>query len=515
MPKRGATITSEATLYSSEAHFRELAEIVPEFIWTARADGQADYFNRHWYRYTGATREQAAGDGWVQLLHPDDRERAWNDWQTALRNGEPLEVEYRLRAADDTHQWFLTRATPLKDGSGRIVKWFGSSTNIHKQKAAEEALRRADRRKDEFLATLAHELRNPLAPIRNAVQIIQLQGLAAPDSQWALDVIDRQSRQMARLMDDLLDVARITRNRLEMRMQRVELADVVRTAVETSRPLIEDRRHRLTVNVPPGEIFLDADLTRLAQALSNLLNNAAKYTPPGGRIELEVERQDGAVLLKVRDNGIGISAAALSGIFELFAQVDLSLERSPGGLGIGLSLARRLIAMHGGTLTAHSDGPGKGTEFTVRLPVTAAGAAAKPAAPRPPAAKPAPRRILLVDDNRLAAMSLSLLLRTGQHEVRLAHDGEEAVRAAAEFRPEVVVLDIGLPKLNGYDAARKIRQETWGRNMVLIALTGWGQDEDKRRAREAGFDHHLVKPVDAATLTQLLDSLDQARTATV
>ena len=368
------------------------------------------------------------------------------------------------------------------------------------------ALKESDRRKDEFLAILAHELRNPLAPIRNAVQIYRAKGLPVPELQWATEVIDRQAHQMTRLVDDLLDVSRITKGKIELRKERVELAVVVNSAVEASRPLIEKWGHGLTVTIPPQPIQIEADPTRMAQVLSNLLNNAAKYMDQGGRIWVIAERQSDHVLIRVKDTGIGIPTETLPRIFDMFTQVDRSLERSEGGLGIGLTLVQRLVEMHGGTVEARSDGPGKGSEFVVRLAV----AEVKDQGPQGAAcddekgAAPARRRILVVDDNRDAADSLGMLLRMMGNEVHTAYDGLEAVGAAAAFQPDVVLLDLGLPKLDGYEAARRIREQDGGTDMVLVAVTGWGQEEDRRRSKEAGFDHHMTKPVEFAALQKLL-----------
>ena len=368
-------------------------------------------------------------------------------------------------------------------------------------------LKEADRRKDEFLATLAHELRNPLAPVRNAARMLRLQGSEDPGLRWSRDVIERQVAHMARLIDDLLDVSRITRNKLELRKERVELAEVVREAVETSRPLIEQSGHHLTVTLPPEPICLHADLLRLSQVLTNLLTNAAKYTDRGGQIRLTAERQGGEVVVRVKDTGVGIPAEKLSGLFQMFFQVDGDLEQSQGGLGIGLALVRRLVEMHGGSVKADSAGRGKGSEFTVRLPVLAEEPdpkmALKPAGNGVARAK-AGRRILVVDDMRDNADSLAMLLKLDGNEVQTAYDGLAAVEAAERFRPDVVLLDIRMPKLNGFDACRRIREQPWGKSMMLIALTGWGQEEDQRRTEEAGFDSHLVKPVDPAALADLL-----------
>jgi PAS domain S-box-containing protein len=367
------------------------------------------------------------------------------------------------------------------------------------------ALKDSDKRKDEFLAMLAHELRNPLAPIRNSVQV--LHAMSPPDEQlrWAREVIDRQIGQMSHLIDDLLDISRISRGKIELRKERVALAAVVADAVESSQPLIDAAGHKLTVALAAEPIYLEADLTRLSQALLNLLNNAAKYTDPGGQIMLVAETEEEQVVVRIKDNGIGIPPAMLSSVFEMFTQVDNSLERAKGGLGIGLTLVRRLVELHGGTVAAHSKGHGQGSEFVVRLPR----AAAPESTAEPPATSVAPgdrprRRILVVDDNHDSAKSLAMLLRLQGNDVRTAHDGLEAVEVAAELQPAVIVMDIGLPKLNGYEAARRIRDMTQREDLVLIALTGWGQEEDRRRSREAGFNHHLTKPVDFAKLQALL-----------
>ena len=374
------------------------------------------------------------------------------------------------------------------------------------RRRAEEALRQADRRKDEFLATLAHELRNPLAPMRNALQVMQLASKDAAVVARAREMMERQMRQVVRLVDDLLDVSRITRGKLELRKQRVDLAAVVRTAVETSRPLIEAANHELTVTLPPRPIFVEGDPMRLAQVFSNLLNNAAKYTERGGKIGLTAERQGSDAVVVVRDTGLGIPVEMLGQVFELFTQVDRTLEKAQGGLGIGLTLVRRLVEMHGGSVEARSEGYGHGSEFVVRLPAVLVAPVPDEASGQDdsPSVR---RRLLVVDDNRDSAISLGMMLQLMGNEVRTAHDGLEAVQAAEVFHPHVALLDIGLPRLNGYEAARRIREQPWGRDVVLIAVTGWGQEEDRRRSKEAGFDFHMVKPVEPAALEKLLAGL--------
>ena len=371
---------------------------------------------------------------------------------------------------------------------------------------AKEALAESDRRKDEFLATLAHELRNPLAPIRNSVQIMRLAGVDGDLAEQARETIERQVTHLVRLVDDLLDVSRISRDKFELRKEPVALAVVIQSAVETSRPLLEASGQEFTVTLPPKPVWLNADLTRLAQAVSNLLNNAAKYTPASGAIRLVAERRGGQAVVRVRDTGIGIPPDLHAHIFEMFGQVDTSHERTQGGLGIGLTLVKSLVEMHEGTVEVHSDGAGRGSEFVLRLPVAAAGTEGEDAGEGHDHAGAA-RRILIVDDNRDSADSLALLLVHAGHETQTAYDGHSGMEAARALRPHVILLDIGMPQLNGYEVARRIRREPWGGDVVLVALTGWGQVEDRAKSREAGFDAHFVKPVEHRVLAKFLAEL--------
>jgi signal transduction histidine kinase/ActR/RegA family two-component response regulator len=425
-----------------------------------------------------------------------------------VQEGGNFEIESRIRRYDGTYRWFVTRSVPLRSANGTIVSWFGVSMDIHEQREMQEALRQADRRKDEFLATLAHELRNPLAPIRNALHIIRLRANDPPTVEQARLIMDRQLGQMVRLVDDLLDVGRITRGKLELRKERLELASIVKNAVDTTRPLIEAAGHELTVSLPAQPIHLDADPVRLAQVLSNLLNNAAKYMDRGGHIWLSAVRSDREVVLSVRDEGIGIPAEALPTIFDMFMQVEGSLEKSRGGLGIGLTLAKQLVELHGGSIQAHSEGAGKGSEFTVRMPaVPMLTAVAAPGNPDLRLDIPVRFRVLVADDNLDAAESMGMMLRLMGHDVRTVRDGLQAVEEAATFRPDMALLDIGMPHLNGYDVARRIREQRWGKEIVLVALTGWGQEEDKRKALEAGFDQHFTKPVNPGDIAALMARL--------
>ncbi|WP_332825050.1 response regulator [Ramlibacter sp.] len=370
---------------------------------------------------------------------------------------------------------------------------------------SEARLMDASRRKDEFLATLAHELRNPLSPMRNAVHFLKLRGPATQDVQWSSDVIDRQVAAMGRLIDDLMDVSRINQGRIELRRAVVSLDEVLADAVETIQPQIDGSGHKLTVIEPPGRLMVDADRGRLSQVFMNLLSNAAKYTDPGGQIEVRVVSEAGHAVVSFHDSGIGIQSHRLEAVFDMFSQEEPAISRSRGGLGIGLSLTRKLVQLHGGNVTAHSDGPGKGSVFVVRLPLVAA--TVEPEAPGQdamPAAAGGALRILVADDNQDAAETMSVLLEVMGHEVRRVHDGEAALDMVTAFDPQLVLLDIGMPKLNGYEACRSIRERDGHAARTLVAVTGWGQPQDLKSSSDAGFDHHLVKPVDIDTLVRLI-----------
>jgi two-component system, sensor histidine kinase len=385
------------------------------------------------------------------------------------------------------------------------------SRETAERREAEEALRIANRRKDEFLAILAHELRNPLAPLRNALEILKRNGDESTIARGAREMMERQLRQMVRLVDDLLDVSRITTGKLALRTGIVALQDVIRSAIDTAKPLLEQRQHALAVVLPSDPLQVDADATRLSQVFSNLLNNAANYTEPGGRIELRADASDTEITVSIRDNGIGIAPDMLGTVFRMFAQADASLERVQGGLGVGLTLARHLIELHHGSIEAKSKGVGHGSEFMVRLPRVHGSLALGVAVPHAPAARAQPtragaRRVLIADDNIDFAMSLEAILTPLGHDVRVAHDGVAAQELAASFAPQIAFLDIGLPGCNGYDLARNLRRLPQTAHARLVAITGWGQDDDRRRSRDAGFDLHLVKPVEPSQLVDIIDT---------
>ena len=450
-------------------------------------------------------------------IYPEDRDRLYAAVEAAHdpTSDGMFACEYRIRRSNGEIRQIVGRARTLFAGEGaerHAVRTVGAEVDVTGRRRAEarvrqseEALRRADQRKDEFLATLAHELRNPLAPIRTAAEMLTLPSLSNEDLSWSRQVIYRQVEHMSRLLDDLLDVARITRGKLQLRLQPVDLGAIVDTAVEAARPLIAARKHGLTVDLPPEVPTFDADPVRLAQVLSNLLTNAAKYTDPPGRIALTARIEDGMLRISVEDNGIGLSRAALGDIFTMFSQVQDAHDRTEGGLGIGLALVKGLVDLHGGTIEVFSDGPGRGSEFVVTLPCETRGAQpVESDADDLTSGARVSRKILVADDNQDAANTLALMLRLAGHDVRTAHGGQAALTLADEFHPEFALLDIGMPDLNGYDVARELRRSEYGKDLRLIALTGWGQDEDKRRARDAGFDHHLTKPINPHRLEELL-----------
>jgi signal transduction histidine kinase/ActR/RegA family two-component response regulator len=504
---------------NSEVRFRGLLEKLPAGAYTCDPTGLITYYNQHavqlWGRSPSLNDPADRFCGSFKLYAIDGSPISHDQCWMALALKNCLEYnghEIIIERPDGQRRTTLAYANPINDETGRLIGAVNVLVDISDRKRAEDALKEADRSKNEFLATLAHELRNPLAPIRAAVKILQLKAKPTPESQSALDVIDRQTRQMTRLIDDLLDIARITSNKLELRRERIELRDVLNAAVETSKPVIEQRGHELLIDPPDGAIYLDGDLVRLAQVVSNLLNNAAKYTERGGRIWLTAEKKDGNAVVTVRDTGIGITSEVLPRIFEMFTQADSSANGSPGGLGIGLTLVRRLVQLHGGTITVHSGGRGKGSEFIIGLPMFAQQLPAEvqpvKAIQAASAEKSAPLRILVVDDNQDSADSLGLLMELVGNKVKVVHDGQTAVEVANGFQPHVVLLDIGLPTINGYEVARKIREQPWGKHAVMVAVTGWGEDVDRQRSKEAGFDHHLVKPIDLDALTALLATVE-------
>lgn len=675
----------EDALRQSEGQFRQLADAMPQIVWTARPDGAIDYMNRKWHEFTGLS-EALGNEGWQQITHPDEAQTASEKWASSVISGDRFEMEMRLLdRKEKVYRWHLIRTVAVQDASGRVARWFGTSTDIHEQKRAEESarylaeasaalasvvdyrstlekivnlavpyfadwsavdvsnedgtlqrlavahqdadkvrfahelmqqyppdlqspggavavlrtgkpeivseitddmlvrgarderhldlirslglksyicvplvvsgkslgvltfatsesgriytdadlvlakdlsqraaiaientrlygeLKEADRRKDEFLATLAHELRNPLAPIRNSLQILKMPRVDAETVERSREMMERQVHHLVRLVDDLLDVSRVMRGKIELRRERIELATVIARAVETIQPILEVQGHELSVRLSTDSLPIDADPVRIVQVIGNLLTNAAKYTESNGHIWLTSEREGGMAVLKIRDSGIGIAEAMLTRIFELFVQVDNASTKTQGGLGIGLTLVKNLVEMHYGTVEAQSKGLGQGSEFVVRLPISENGLESVHDSERENDAhqrsSPSGHRLLVVDDNQDAANSLGMLLRLQGHEVQVAYSGVAALEMSKSYSPDMVFLDIGMPGMDGYEVARRLRQQPGMEGVVLAALTGWGQQEDRRRTAEAGFDHHLVKPPEPKVVERLLAAL--------
>jgi PAS domain S-box-containing protein len=539
-------VTDRRRAAETRARLAAIVESSDDAIVSKTLDGVIRSWNAGAERLFGYTAAEAVGQS-ITLIIPPDRIDEEREIISRLRRGERIDHYETVRVAKDGRLLDVSlTVSPLRDAAGRVVGASKIARDISARKAADsetarlyEQLQEQDKRKDDFLALLAHELRNPLAPLRNGLQALALAGHNPVAVGQVREMMDRQFTHLVRLVDDLLDVSRITRNKMELRRSRVWLADVVRTAVETARPLIDAAGHELTVTLPPEPVELDADPVRLAQVFSNLLTNSAKYTRGGGRITLEaVVRAQGSgvrgqesetaglssltpdpclltpeVEVRVTDTGIGIPAGELPRIFDMFSQVDRSDEKNAGGLGIGLALVKGLTEMHGGTVRADSPGPDRGSTFTVRLPLPAASAEPPGQVPVAEPSRPAGsrrRRVLVVDDNRDGADSMATMLTLLGDEVHTARDGLEGVAVAERLRPDVILMDVGMPRLNGLDATRRIREQPWGREMVVIAVTGWGQAEDRERTRDAGFDAHLVKPVSLADLERLMGELRPA-----
>ena len=498
---------AEAALRESEAQFRasfELAAVGQAQV--NPATGRFERINPKFCEIVGYSEEELLNMTPADITHPEDRQPYVDIYPRFLRGEiEEFVIEKRYVRKDRKIVWVSVAAKLIRDSDGRPLRTIGVFQDITERKRSEEELKQADRRKDEFIATLAHELRNPLAPIRNAVEMLGLCQSSDPDFEWGRNVIDQQVKHLACLVDDLIDASRITRNRLIIKKERVSLNDVINGALDATRLLIEQRGHLLTVALPVEPVYLNADPVRLTQIFMNLINNAAKYTHERGQIRVDAERKNDSVTVRVADNGIGISTDELSHLFDMFYQVDRSYDQAHGGLGIGLTLVKRLVEMHGGTVEAKSAGTGQGSEFVVSLPVFVSSSAVLMDKDAVVQKYNTRRRILVVDDYPSAAESLARRLKRFGNEVETALDGFEGIKRAETFRPDIVLLDIGMPKLNGYKTAQRIREQPWGRDMVLIAFTGWGQEEDRQRTREAGFDAHLVKPVDYTKLSELLE----------
>ena len=503
---------AESALKESEAKFRTIANAMPQMVWSTLPDGYHDYYNDQWYAYTGVPYGSTDGEGWNEMFHPDDQERAWKLWRHSLTTGEPYEIEYRLRHRSGEYRWTLGRALPQRDESGQITRWMGTCTDIHEHRLTQEALRESDKRKDEFLAMLAHELRNPLAPISSAASLLLTNGSNQAQVQRISAVISRQARHMTGLIEDLLDVSRVTRGHITLEKEPSSLQAIVSEAIEQIRPAAEARCHNLVVEMPPPEAQVSGDKKRLVQVIANLLSNAVRYTPDGGQIVLRSGIEDNQVVLTVRDNGIGMSSDLTERAFELFVQGERASDRSQGGLGIGLALVKSLVTLHGGSVSAYSAGLGLGSEFTVRLPLLRkeSNDGLLHENGRISRAEHG-LDILVVDDNVDAAEILGMVLEAAGHTVHLEHSPLRALDYVRSATPDVCLLDIGLPEISGIELARRLRQLPALAGSTLIALSGYGQPQDHEASLSVGFSHHLVKPVDMVHLEAILGEVSKRK----
>ncbi|TWU00636.1 Sensor histidine kinase TodS [Botrimarina colliarenosi] len=495
---------SELALLESEDRFRTLADNMSQLAWMADPKGSLFWYNKRWYDYTGTTLEEMQGWGWRAVQHPDHVDRVVEKVQRHWDTGEVWEDTFPLKSKDGEYRWFLSRALPIRNEAGQIVRWLGTNTDITEQRTAELALKEADERKNEFLAMLAHELRNPLAPICYGLDLIARE--QAYDAEQ-LDVVRHQVDQMVRLIDDLLDVSRIMRGKIELRRSVLDLTALVERTAAGVEGVVRQRDQGLRVSVPEGPVWVNADTVRLSQVIGNLLNNASKYSNSGAQIDLRLEATPDKAVVSVTDNGIGIDANLLPQVFDLFTQADHSIDRSQGGLGIGLTVVKQLVELHRGTVSVHSAGTGLGSTFTVEMPLSEPKGeeAAEAAAERVPTLSLSPLRVLVVDDNVGATWMLTKLMeKLGDHEIRSAHDGPSALERAIEWRPHAALLDIGLPGMDGFELAAAIRADDRVASAYLVALTGYGQEDDRIRSQQAGFDRHLVKPASADDLEQFL-----------
>ncbi len=503
-------VTQRVHAEAERERFVKVLENSQDFIGMCDLHGVPFFVNRAGLEMVGLeSLEQAKRTPVADFFFPEDRPRVVDEFfPQVLRDGQ-AEIEIRFRHfKTGAARWMAYKVLTLTDHTGAPTGFATVSQDVTDRKARADDLVEANRRKDEFLAMLAHELRNPLAPLSNAVQAIRRRDVGDEQTvSLATEILDRQIRQMSRLVNDLLDASRISRGKIELRRTRVALGPILEEAIETVRPLVARFEHTLTTTLPPEALYVDGDAGRLSQVVGNLLANAAKFTNKGGRIWLSAEREGDEAVIRVRDNGIGIAPEHVQTLFDLFVQVDTAIERSRDGLGIGLTLVKKLVELHGGTVQVHSAGPGCGSEFTVRLAAIPPGVESQEGDRRAPTAVDSiARRVLVVDDSVDAAESLAMLLEFEGHEIHKAHDGADAVRAAERVRPDIVLMDIGLPILNGYDACRRIRDQAWGAPIVMVAITGWGQEDDRERSNAAGFDLHLVKPVDHDELLRLIAS---------
>jgi PAS domain S-box-containing protein len=502
---------AERALSESELRLQLVVNGSGVAIWDSDLRSGRTYWNRRTFDLFGY---EPTEDGtvtmqmWHGRLHPEDEEAVRQEFERAVKGKSNFVVEHRIVRGNGDILWVSAFGRFYYDEHGDPVRFTGMNLDITERKRAQEELRAADRRKDEFLAVLAHELRNPLAPLRDSLRLFENSTISDPTLNVARRIMQRQTTQMVRLIDDLLDVGRISRNRLELRREITTIGEAIESALETCRPALNAAGHRLNVQIPPEPLHVNADRVRLAQIFGNLLSNSTKYTPPGGEIGITVRRDRADASVSVTDTGMGIASEDLPRVFEMFTQVGRGSEHRISGLGIGLALVSSLVEMHGGSVSASSPGPGEGSTFCVKLPLSLPEVAVRTNGTGHAARADSDRRkVLVTDDNEDAATALALLLTHMGNDVQIAHNGEEALSVAAEFRPDLILMDVGMPLLDGLEATRRLRETEWGRRAAIVALTGWGQEADKRRSREAGADDHLVKPVDTEALQKVLASV--------
>jgi PAS domain S-box-containing protein len=501
----------EAALRDSEEQFHLLADSIPQLAWSAAPDGHIYWYNKRWYEYTGTTLEQMKGWGWQSVHDPNELPSVLERWRASIASGEPFDMVFPLRGFDGRFRPFLTRVMPLRGADGRILRWFGTNTDITAIREMEEALKEADRHKDQFLSMLAHELRNPLAPIRNGLQILKTTAINRETIEKARGMMERHVVHLARIVDDLLDVSRLTTGKFGLRSERLDLARLLRVIVDDHNTALLEAGLTAEVEVPEVPVWVQGDATRLTQVVGNLLQNAVKFTPRGGSVSvrLSTDAVRAQAVLAIRDTGVGIATDMLPRLFEPFEQADRSLDRGKGGLGLGLALVKGLVELHGGQVYAASDPSGRGAEFVVRLPMLAEPSAVAELSSTP--IRAAKRlRILVVEDNRDSADSLRMLLELFGYEVAVAYSGPSGVEAAKAWRPDVVLCDIGLPGLDGYGVVGELRRNPDTAKARMIAVTGYGADEDRRKSQEAGFDLHLTKPVDPVALQEMVGVSSEA-----
>jgi PAS domain S-box-containing protein len=501
-------VKAEQTLRDSEARFRAMGETIPYGVWLCNAEGGSEYVSQSFLDLLEMTHEEQRQFGWTHRLPPEDVQPMLERWLHCVRTGTPWDSEHRVLGPDGEYHHVLTRGLPVRDPAGKITCWVGINLDIDKRKRIEQELRDADRHKTEFLALLSHELRNPLAPIRNSIHLLERAPPQSEQAARARAVVRRQAEHLTRLVDDLLDVTRISRGKVELQRRRVDLRDVVRKTSDDQRSLFDQSGVELHVEDTAGPVWVEADPTRVAQAVGNLLHNAVKFTPRRGVVAVSVATHEAHAVLSVRDSGLGMEPGEVARMFEPFVQADHGLARTKGGLGLGLALVKGLVELHGGSVQARSEGIGRGAEFIVRLPLARGGEPSRERAPAPGGAR---RVVLVIEDHVDAGQTLAEVLELAGHEVRVARDGGSGVALARELRPDVVLCDIGLPDLDGYDVARALRADETLRATRLVALSGYAQPEDRKRAREAGFDAHIAKPPDVDELMNVLAEHGQGR----